>query len=602
MGMYRGSGDGISVAAYTGDRAVLLAFDLAADRVDGLAGFAVACTPPDTPRRAGPSGRAKDEYFLQNRLNFAKGVSAGTPFDAEQWTPSNKAPFQTFHWTHYPSTGPGKYTYTVYAAYFADGGRGGAGGSGAVTSLRPLSGSPMAGVEVDLRDSRGAAPGGAGAVEIGFTRSMVSSQAYTNRFKNKGLHPEPQTMDFDTAPYRDQYSWLGAHAREAIVAFLERCRADPNATLDVFAFDFDEPDIIRTLCAMGNRARVFQDNSDSHCNRKSPEQDMRGSAGKKDDPTPPREPDTVRALRKDHVAVRTGHFSGLSHNKVMVRRKDGVAEAVLCGSANFTVRGLYVQANSVLVFEEPQVAKLYAQAFDQAWEGPKEFKRSDIAAGWHHVEIGTGKYAFSFAPHETAFPLDRIQEAIAGAKQSVLFAMMQVAGSGTAIDAVKALPDREDLYSMGIIQQKAQMKLFKPDTGVENFTIASHAYLAKDVPAPFSAEISGGFGQVIHHKLVICDFNGDDPVVFCGSSNLAKGGETGNSDNLLAIHDRDAATLYAVEAVRLYDHFRFRSLREASTAAKPLVLQTTPAWAEPYYNPGSIRYRERVALAGTAGQ
>ena len=595
MGMYRGSGDGISVAAYTGDRAVLLAFDLAADRVDGLAGFAVACTPPDTPRRAGPSGRAKDEYFLQNRLNFAKGVSAGTPFESEQWTPSNKAPFQTFHWTHYPSTGPGKYTYTVYAAYFAE--RGG-GGSGAVPSLRPLSG-PMASVDVDLRPVQ---PGGPGGVEIGFTRSMVSSQAYTNRFKNKGLHPLPQTMDFDTAAYRDQYAWLGAHAREAIVAFLERCRADPKTTLDVFAFDFDEPDIIRTLCAMGDRVRVYQDNSDSHCSKKSPEQDMRGSAGKKDDPTPPREPDTVRALRKAGAAVRTGHFTGLSHNKVMVRRKEGVPEAVLCGSANFTVRGLYVQANSVLVFEEPAVAALYAAAFDQAWDGPKEFKASQIAAGWNHVEIGTARFAFSFAPHETAFPLDRIQEAIAGAKQSVLFAMMQMTGSGTAMDAVKALPDREDLYSMGIIQQKSQMKLFKPDTGVENFTIASHAYLAKDVPAPFSAEVSGGFGQVIHHKMVICDFNGNDPVVFCGSSNLARGGETSNSDNLLAIHDRDAATTYAVEAIRLYDHFRFRSLREASTAAKPLVLQASSAWAEPYYNPGSIRYRERVALAGTAGE
>jgi len=43
-------------------------------------------------------GRAKDEYFLQNRLNFsqAQGVSAVTPFESEQWTPSDKAPFQTF--------------------------------------------------------------------------------------------------------------------------------------------------------------------------------------------------------------------------------------------------------------------------------------------------------------------------------------------------------------------------------------------------------------------------------------------------------------------------------------------------------------------------
>jgi hypothetical protein len=98
--MYRSAGDGISVAAYTGDRAVLLAFDLARDRVEGLAGSAVACTPPDTPRRA---KRAKDEYFLQNRLNFAKGVSAGTPFSSEQWTPSSSSRILPFR---YQGTNP----------------------------------------------------------------------------------------------------------------------------------------------------------------------------------------------------------------------------------------------------------------------------------------------------------------------------------------------------------------------------------------------------------------------------------------------------------------------------------------------------------------
>jgi len=56
MGMYRGSGDGISVTAYTGNRAMLLAFDLALERVDGLAGFAVGCTPPIMPQRAGSCG------------------------------------------------------------------------------------------------------------------------------------------------------------------------------------------------------------------------------------------------------------------------------------------------------------------------------------------------------------------------------------------------------------------------------------------------------------------------------------------------------------------------------------------------------------------
>ena len=49
MGMYRHHGDGISIAAYTGDRAVLLAFDLAADRADGLAALrSPGSHPPGT--------------------------------------------------------------------------------------------------------------------------------------------------------------------------------------------------------------------------------------------------------------------------------------------------------------------------------------------------------------------------------------------------------------------------------------------------------------------------------------------------------------------------------------------------------------------------
>ena len=66
-----------------------------------------------------------------------------------------------------------------------------------------------------------------------------------------------------------------------------------------------------------------------------------------------------------------------------------------------------------------------------------------------------------------------------------------------------------------------------------------------------------GLGHQIHHKFVICDFNGDNPVVFCGSSNLASGGEQANGDNLLEIHDPDVAAAFAIEALALVDHFQF---------------------------------------------
>jgi hypothetical protein len=56
---------------------------------------------------------------------------------------------------------------------------------------------------------------------------------------------------------------------------------------------------------------------------------------------------------------------------------------------------------------------------------------------------------------------------------------------------------------------------------------------------------------------VVCGLNGNDPVVYCGSSNLAGGGEAQNGDNLLAIHDADVATAFAIEALGLVDHYDF---------------------------------------------
>ena len=56
---------------------------------------------------------------------------------------------------------------------------------------------------------------------------------------------------------------------------------------------------------------------------------------------------------------------------------------------------------------------------------------------------------------------------------------------------------------------------------------------------------------------MVCDLNGDDPVVYCGSSNLATGGEESNGDNLLEIHDQDVAAAFAIEALLLIDHYNF---------------------------------------------
>ena len=58
---------------------------------------------------------------------------------------------------------------------------------------------------------------------------------------------------FDTAPFEEQYRWLGAHARKLVFELIEETVEDPKLSLDVFAYDFDEPDIARAAAPSWGR-------------------------------------------------------------------------------------------------------------------------------------------------------------------------------------------------------------------------------------------------------------------------------------------------------------------------------------------------------------
>jgi hypothetical protein len=118
------------------------------------------------------------------------------------------------------------------------------------------------------------------------------------------------------------------------------------------------------------------------------------------------------------------------------------------------------------------------------------------------------------------------------------------------------------------------------------------------VPHPFRKEVAGGSGQIIHHKFVVCDFNGENPKVYAGSSNLANA-ESSNGDNLVEFADGDVATKYAVEAIRLIDHYRFRSVQNKATAETPLRLKRRgEGWARDFFDPKSPRSLERTVFVG----
>jgi phosphatidylserine/phosphatidylglycerophosphate/cardiolipin synthase-like enzyme len=137
----------------------------------------------------------------------------------------------------------------------------------------------------------------------------------------------------------------------------------------------------------------------------------------------------------------------------------------------------------------------------------------------------------------------------------------------------------------------------KPDGTV---SVIHAAALSKNAPEPFKSEPTGGSGTRLHHKFIVIDFNQPSARVYMGSYNFSGAADTSNGENLLLIRDRRIALSYAIEAVRLFDHYEFRVVQtEAKKARKPLQLHRPPRkpgekpwWAEDYINARKIRDRE----------
>jgi phosphatidylserine/phosphatidylglycerophosphate/cardiolipin synthase-like enzyme len=352
--------------------------------------------------------------------------------------------------------------------------------------------------------------------------------------------------------------------------------------LDGLIYECKEPEIVRRLEAVGGRLRAIIDDHGEQGEAESCE--------------------SISAARLEAAGakVKRMHFGRQQHNKVLIVHRNGRPTRVLAGSTNFSLRGLYIQANNALLFEDADTSAAFAEAFEEYWNDPKRFRQAAIANEWRVVRDEPGsRVSLCFSPHsEAELSLSPIAEAIAEADSSVLYSIVFLSQlTGIVREEFDELINRT-LFSYGVAQRTGGLAVKKPDgsTGLLPF-----AYLGENAPEPFKSEWSGNTtdrSNMVHHKFLVTDFNGDNPIVYTGSSNMAAGGERANADHLIRIEDRKVAIAYAIEALRMFDHFHFRVKAKDSDARGSLRLARPPAqggrtWFASYYRKGHIKERDR---------
>jgi hypothetical protein len=271
-----------------------------------LAGFTIFCQPP---------GQVQG-YYLNNELRFENPQNHAQDNSAPPNATIN-APIQKYRWVHYLGSAHqglapaiGNYTYTVTPRYFDNN-----------HSMQKLDSSLSAAVTVPV------GPFKKGSVTLGFTRGYMQSEGYVRHFgKNTPVVPKDKQLKFDLntqagtdnngkpVTFEQIYSWMGETAREQVYDVLSSVLNDTSLSLDVFAYDLNEPKVVDILLKLAaqSRVRVILDNAALHVTQK----------GAKVKTPEDQFTDLFNQQKKAPADIVRGSFGRYSHDKIFHRLKE----------------------------------------------------------------------------------------------------------------------------------------------------------------------------------------------------------------------------------------------------------------------------------------
>lgn len=337
---------------------------------------------------------------------------------------------------------------------------------------------------------------------------------------------------------------------------------------------------------------------------------------------------------QDRMFNGSGH---IGHNKFLVHVDgDGVPQAVLTGSTNWTYTGIAGQSNNCIVIEHKEVARTFLEYWERMLSDkqpmPKpqssknvgagqsdEFKESNKAAP-PVLKLGKARLQTWFSPNmpgknqppsrsaktPAAPPPDmsRLFSLMRKAKRAIFFCVFLPSRGGlTSIvsEAVELAQKDSSLLVTGAISDTQAMWGYQPgkkgDDGSKTPAYSPHVFQQAGISVVRATALAdrklvqelGDFEfaetltlgkAIIHDKVLVIDpMDPDNCVVAFGSHNLGYKASYSNDENLVIVQGhQDLALAYTAHVLDVYDHYRFRAIEMARRKKEKSLKGNLKSW------------------------
>ncbi len=288
---------------------------------------------------------------------------------------------------------------------------------------------------------------------------------------------------------------------------------------------------------------------------------------------------------------------GIMHNKIIIVDANSTNPSqpvVWTGGTNWTPGQLNNDPNSAILVQDQSLARVYTMEFDEMWgsstatPGTPKFGPLKTDNTPHYLKVGGREMQSWFSP--TDGTNTRLIETVNTADNDLHFATMLITRSDIALAIRNRIQSQNILTcSEGLINDTSAAGT-GPWRTLKNYMGNRLQYYR--------------FGTIMHHKYMLVDLAGNDPILWEGSHNWSAGADTDNDENTLVVHgDRSLVNQYYQEfAQRINQQAAGITLCQLRTlgVANPLAGATRLS-ATVYPNPtsGQFRIESAETLRGT---